>query len=143
MIVGDESESVVSADTTSLMDGETLEELIDYFAYKVAGQAAEEMVFGLAMNVEDGIPGRLYAVMQKLTSEECQAVIQSDTPVKLPNALRVQATLQLYLMAIARSHQILAPYKGAILELAALSEATKCLNSSQIDTFWKTLSVDT
>jgi hypothetical protein len=144
MIVRDASGSYVAADITSLKSNTSLDGLVDYFAYKLAGQAAEELEFGAAMGIEDDFLGDLLnAVMHKLTSEERQAVMQSESPMELPDAPHVQAALQLYLMGLTRSHEILAPYRKAIQELAALSEAKGSLNSNQLDAFWKSHSIET
>lgn len=138
MIIGSPSESVVAADTTPLMADQSLEGLINYYAYKLAGQAAEELELGIAMGIEDGVLINLQlAVMQKLTSEERQTVLQSYCPIELPHLRHIQAAHQLYLMTLARSHEILSSYRQAIQELAALSQATKVLSSNQLETFWK------
>jgi hypothetical protein len=138
MIVGDASESFVLADTTSLKTDESLQGHIDFLAYKLAGQAAEELEFGVAQGVEDEVLERLlHAVMQVLTSAERQALIQADSPIQLSEAPHVQATLQLYLASLERSREILSFHWGAVQELAALSEERRSLNSDVLDDFWK------
>jgi hypothetical protein len=138
MIVGDVSGSGVAADTAALRDDRSLEGITNYLAYKLAGQAAEEMEFGTARGLEDDVLELHWiAVMHQLTEEERRAVMQADSPIVLPDLPHIQAVLQLYLMALARSHEILAPHREAIQALATSAEKARCLDSKQLDALWR------
>lgn len=137
-IVTTEEKSLVQADVEPLTRDSSLASKREFYAYKVAGQVAEELIFGNAKGLEDDVLNFMFlTIMEEITDEERRSLLRISTPAVLRGFAHYQATFALYFEACNLAHKILEPHKQTLCTMAELAEERGFLRAEDIEAIWR------